>query len=246
MTKNHCPLFYTMSKYEVYNNSNGTMPHPLTSDEYGFLCNSFMIDTETLLMGYRFGIFPWENVMNIGAYFFPKKRYIIEPSKIKIHKSMRPYFKQNRFVVTVDKYFAEVVYSCRYVKRKENTTWITDQFEIMYAKLHDEGYAHSIEIWQDDGLVGGLYGVAVGNVFTGESMFSYESNASKFAMIYLAKLLQYKGFKYIDCQIYNPYLATFGGTEISDKEFLTIMRENLLAIDKMGKWEYMDYNLIGL
>jgi leucyl/phenylalanyl-tRNA---protein transferase len=235
-----------MSKYEVYNNTDGTMPHPLTADENGFLCNSLMEDTETLIMGYRYGIFPWENVMNVGAYFFPEKRYLIEPGKIKIHKSMRPYFNQNKFVVTVDQYFREVVYSCRYVKRNENTTWITDQFEIMYGKLHDQGYAHSIEVWQDDGLVGGLYGVAIGDVFTGESMFSYVSNASKFAMIYLAKLLEYKGFKYIDCQIYNPYLATFGGKDMTNLAFLNIMRENLKAKDKTGQWNYLDFTIIGL
>jgi leucyl/phenylalanyl-tRNA---protein transferase len=212
------------------------MPHPLTSDENGFLCNSLMDDTSTLLMGYRFGIFPWENLINIGAYFFPKQRYIIEPDKITVHKSMRSYFNQSKFEVTVDQYFREVVYSCRYVRRKENTTWITDQFEIMYGRLHDEGYAHSVEVWQDDGLVGGLYGVAVGDVFTGESMFSYVSNASKFAMIYLARMLHNMGFKYIDCQVYNPYLASFGGYELEGKDFLEIMRKNLLAEDRVGKW----------
>jgi leucyl/phenylalanyl-tRNA---protein transferase len=217
------------------------MPHPLTSDEDGFLCNAYMVDEETLLLGYRYGIFPWENVNNIGAYFFPKKRYVIKPSQIKIPKSMNSYFNQNKFEVTVDEYFKEVIYSCRYAKRKENTTWITDQFEIMYNLLHEKGYAHSIEVWLGNELVGGLYGVAIGKVFTGESMFSLVSNASKFAMIYLANMLQDMGFQYIDCQVFNPYLATFGGQEIDGHVFLDIMRKNLIEEDNVGTWK-----LIGL
>jgi leucyl/phenylalanyl-tRNA---protein transferase len=196
-----------------------------------------MTDAATLLTGYRYGIFPWDNFKNIGAFFFPQKRFIIEPSKIKIPKSMNVYFNQSKFKITVDENFKEIIYSCRHAKRKENTTWITDQFEIIYTQLYEKGYAHSIEVWQDDKLVGGLYGVAVGKVFTGESMFSIVSNASKFAMIYLAKLLHQLGYKYIDCQVYNPYLATFGGQEIESINFLNIMRENLKEEDLVGSWK---------
>lgn len=226
-----------MSKFQAYDNSTGIWPHPLTSDNYGFLCNTHMNDAEILLTGYRFGIFPWDNFGSLGSFFFPKKRYVIRPEEIKIPKSIKSYFNQEKFAITIDEYFPEVVYSCRYVKRKrENSTWITDQFQEVYGKLHEMGYAHSVEVWKGDYLVGGLYGVAIGKIFTGESMFSLEDNAARFALISLAKILKEWGFHYIDCQVYNHFLSSFGGNEIDGEDFFKIMKQNYFEEDKAGKW----------
>lgn len=216
------------------------MPHPLTADEQGFLCFAFMDDPEILLTAYRFGIFPWDNVDKVGAFYFPKQRYVIRPEKIKIPKSIRSYFNQQKFEVTFDGHFEKVIRSCAETRRKgQASTWISNQFIDVYVRLHQMGYAHSVEVWQNDQLVGGLYGVAVGGVFTGESMFSHVSNASRFAMISLASFLECRQFSYIDAQVYNPYVASFGGQEIDRIEFFGIMKANLLKADLAGSWGYL-------
>jgi leucyl/phenylalanyl-tRNA--protein transferase len=220
-------------------NNIGIMPHPLSNRYCGQLCFAPMLDWEVLIMCYRFGIFPWHNDGEYGAFYFPEERYIIRPNKIKIAKSIRPYLNQNRFHITVDTCFKDVMLYCKKGGiRKDKNTWITSPFLYVYNELHNQGYAHSIEVWNDDRLVGGLYGVAVGKVFTGESMFSLESNASRIALIYLAKILLSKGFEIIDCQVYNNYLASFGGETISDIAFYNIMKSNLWNEDKVGKWSF--------
>ena len=213
------------------------MPHPYVADEQGLLCYAFMDNPSTLLNCYRFGIFPWDNVDKIGAFYFPSKRYVIEPSLIKIPKSIRSYFNNTTFTVTFDTQFETVIKQCARAKRKDQaSTWISDQFIKVYTEMHLQGYAHSVEVWQEGQLVGGLYGIAVGRVFTGESMFSFTSNASRFAMISLAWFLEKYNFSLIDCQVYNPYLASFGGEEISAPVFFEHMKHNFLEPDLMGPW----------
>ena len=213
------------------------MPHPYVADEQGLLCYAFMDNPSTLLNCYRFGIFPWDNVDKIGAFYFPSKRYVIEPSLIKIPKSIRSYFNNTKFTVTFDTQFETVIKQCARAKRKDQaSTWISDQFIKVYTEMHLQGYAHSVEVWQEGQLVGGLYGIAVGRVFTGESMFSFTSNASRFAMISLAWFLEKYNFSLIDCQVYNPYLASFGGEEISAPVFFEHMKHNFLEPDLMGPW----------
>ena len=221
-------------------NSDGIMPHPLSKRYDGLLCYAPMTNWENLLLCYRYGIFPWHNVKEYGAFFFPESRYIIYPEKIKISKSIRPYLNQNKFRVTIDTCFKDVILLCKKGGiRKDKTTWITSPFLYVYNELHNQGFAHSVEVWNGDVLVGGLYGVAVGKVFTGESMFSIEPNASRIALIFLAKLLEEKGFEIIDCQLYNHYLATFGGEEISDEDFFGIMKKNFLNEDVRGSWTFL-------
>jgi leucyl/phenylalanyl-tRNA--protein transferase len=232
--------FFVCIKYMItlYDNTGVSMPHPLSSkDENGLLCIANMKNIDSLLLGYRYGIFPWESYNGNGLFYFPPKRYVIKPDKIKIPKSIKSYFNQGKFQISIDEYFDEVVYSCRHAKRKQVSTWINADFQESYNELHQRGYAHSIEVWnKKDELVGGLYGVAIGKIFTGESMFSLESNASRFAMISLGLLLNKKGFEYIDCQVYNPYLESFGGHEIDSNAFFTIMKNNLLNEDQIGSW----------
>ncbi len=215
------------------------MPHPLTArEETGFLCNTDMSNADVLLTCYRYGIFPWSSYFHYGSFYFPPKRYVIEPSKIKIQKSMRPYFNQGKFQITMDKCFREVMALCKSVRRNnDGSTWISGVFEKVYGTLHDNGYAHSVEVWKDGNLVGGLYGVAVGKIFTGESMFSLMPNASKYAMISLAKFLETNGFNYIDCQVYNNYLSSFGGVEIDSRDFFYIMKNNLKEEDNLNIWK---------
>lgn len=213
------------------------MPHPLTADDQGFLCYAFMDDARLLLSAYRFGIFPWDNIENIGAFYFPVSRYLIEPSKIRVPRSMRSYFNQHKFSLTLDLHFDTVIRNCARIKRSgQSSTWISQQFIDVYTTLHRLGYAHSVEVWHEGQLVGGLYGIAVGKIFTGESMFSLHANASRFAMISLARFLEQKGFTYIDAQVYNPYVASFGGGEVARADFYKIMKANLLNDDLMGPW----------
>lgn len=230
-------MLYHSTRVAMHNNQDGTMPHPLMADENGLLCYALMDDPETLLTCYRFGIFPWFNFGKIGAFFFPEKRYVIPPGEVKVPKSIRSFFNQNKFTVTFDTCFTEVIKACSEVKRKgESSTWISDQFLQVYSQLHQMGFAHSVEVWQQDKLVGGLYGVATGKVFSGESMFSYVSNASRFALISLARVLEKNEFSLIDCQVYNPFLESFGGEEISSKLFYNHMKKNLLQPDWCGSW----------
>jgi leucyl/phenylalanyl-tRNA---protein transferase len=233
-----------MNKNSTFDNTVGAMPHPLTADKYGFLCNADMADIDMLLMCYRFGIFPWDNQHKQGAFFFPSERYIIHPASINIAKSMRPYFNNKKFTITLDHAFEDVIRLCRDATRPNQTsTWISDQFISSYTALHQKGYAHSLEVWQEGVLVGGLYGVAVGKVFTGESMFGTVSNATKFAMISLAIVLHKLGFILIDCQVYNPFLETFGGMTIPHTHFLAHMRRNYFEEDLVGSWAKVDTNL---
>ncbi|HMS97576.1 MAG TPA: leucyl/phenylalanyl-tRNA--protein transferase [Saprospiraceae bacterium] len=230
-------MLYHSPRVILYNNQDGTMPHPYLADEHGLLCYAMMDDPTTLLHCYRFGIFPWDNVDKIGAFYFPSKRYVIEPRHIKIPKSIRSYFNNHRFTITFDTQFEMVIRQCASAKRKDQaSTWISEQFIKVYTQMFQQGHAHSVEVWQGDKLVGGLYGIAVGRVFTGESMFSHESNASRFAMISLAKFLEKHNFSLIDCQVYNPYLTSFGGQEIPAQVFFEHMKHNFLEPDLIGPW----------
>ena len=218
--------------------SHGVLPQPIKyAKPDGFVGWMDMTDLDTILDFYRFGMFPWENYQEQGAFFFPRQRYLIEPSKIKIPKSIRPYFNQNKFELSFDQAFKEVISSCKMIKRPtSNGTWISDQFIEVYTALHQLGYAHSVEVWKDDYLIGGLYGVSLGKIFTGESMFSFETNASRFALIGLAKYLTRLDFHYIDCQIRNQYLETFGGQDVEGSQFFEILRKNYFESSLVGNW----------
>ncbi len=219
----------------------GVIPHPLVySNEDGFIGWMNVMDVDQLLSYYKMGIFPWESYENLGALFFPQRRYLIKPSEIKVPKSIRPYFNQDKFRVTYDQAFKDVILGCKYVYRKGSTgTWISDEFVEIYCQLHDRGYAHSVEVWEGRKLVGGLYGVSIGRIFTGESMFSLTSNASRFALISLARKLEEFKFKYIDCQISNPYLDTFGGKDYDSTDFFKIIKSNFWAESIVGNWGRM-------
>lgn len=214
-------------------------PHPLLSDEDGFLAVGEILSVPKVLLAYQFGIFPWYNEGDPVLWWFTKPRFVLFPDKLKIHKSMRSYLNQNKFEVSFDTHFPEVIKSCKRIGRKGQLgTWISEDMEFIYNDLHVRGYAHSVEVWKEDELVGGLYGLALGKVFYGESMFSFESNASKFGFIKLVQWLRSKGFELIDCQQETKHLASLGAELIDGVAFYNYLKKNIFNSTKLEKWKY--------
>ena len=180
------------------------------------------LSEERLTYAYKNGIFPWFSQGDPIVWYCPSERMVLFPEEIKVSKSMQKVIVKNRFVITENKAFKEVIYNCKNIDRKDGFgTWITDDMEQAYINLHKKGSAKSIEIWLDNELVGGLYGLEINNIFCGESMFSVVSNASKLAFIHLVKSQKYK---LIDCQIYNNHLASLGAREVDRNTFLNILK----------------------
>ena len=195
------------------------------ADDDGLLAVGGDLSPERLLLAYKNGIFPWFNEDSMILWWSPDPRMVLFPNKIKISKSMAQVIKSNKFRITWNTQFEEVVNACSAIKRKGQAgTWITPEMKSAYLKLHQMGIAKSIEVWENDNLVGGLYGIDLGNVFCGESMFSRKSNASKFAFISLAKELQQKEYKLIDCQVHTAHLESLGAEEIPRKRFIKILK----------------------
>ena len=212
-------------------------PHPYLADGDGFLAMCDDISVERLLLAYQFGIFPWYIEGQPMWWFYTYPRCVLLPSQVKISKSMRSYFNQNKFTVTFDTHFDTIISNCQQVSRKgQSGTWITEDLKVSFNKLHKLGYAHSVEVWENDKLVGGLYGMALGKIFFGESMFAKKSNASKFALIYLCHILEEKGFRLIDCQQVTNHILRLGATTYSKEEFYTCLQENLKERNNLERW----------
>jgi len=195
----------------------------------GLLAVGGDLSTERLLLAYRSGIFPWYEGEHI-LWWCPNPRFVLFPNELVVSKSMRSVIKKETFTFTTNQAFAEVITNCKRIARKDqNSTWITDEVRNAYIELHKKGIAHSAEAWQEGELVGGLYGVRLGKVFFGESMFSNVSNASKFAFITYVQQLLKEGVKLIDCQVYTEHLESLGARMISRKEFIGIL-QNLVPI----------------
>jgi leucyl/phenylalanyl-tRNA--protein transferase len=181
------------------------------------------LSEERLLHAYQNGIFPWFSEGDPIVWYCPLERMVLFPEEVRISKSMQKIINKNDFKITENSVFKEVIYNCKNITRTDGFgTWITDDMEDAYLRLHEIGVAKSIEVWYQNKLVGGLYGLEINNVFCGESMFSFRSNASKLAFIYLAKSAKYK---LIDCQIHNDHLASLGAKEIERSRFLNILKE---------------------
>ncbi|KAA2220045.1 leucyl/phenylalanyl-tRNA--protein transferase [Maribacter flavus] len=187
----------------------------------GLLAVGGDLSPERLLLAYSSGIFPWFNEDSLILWWSPDPRMVLYPEEIRISKSMRKVIKSDNFSVTVNTCFESVVENCASIVREgQNGTWITREMKSAYLKLHERGIAKSYEVWEEGSLVGGLYGVDLGYIFCGESMFSKVSNASKVAFIRLTQDLQQQGYKLIDCQLYTDHLASLGAREISRESFL--------------------------
>ena len=199
-------------------------PVEMTSAE-GIIAFGGDLRPERLILAYQNGIFPWYNEGEPIIWYCPEDRMVLFPNELKISKSMRQLMRNNTFRITSNTAFEQVISQCQNSPRKDQLgTWITHDMKQAYLKLHELGFAKSIEVWQDDELVGGLYGIDLGHIFCGESMFSKESNTSKLAFIHLVQQLEKKQYKLIDCQVYNEHLESLGAREISRSEFLEILK----------------------
>jgi len=184
------------------------------------------LTTERLQLAYKSGIFPWFEDGEPITWWSPNKRMVLFFPEIKISKSMRNIVNKNIFTLTYNTCFKEVLKNCQQIKRAgQKGTWLTNDMIEAYCRLHEIGIAKSVEVWQNGELVGGLYGVDLGHVFCGESMFSKVPNASKFAFINLAKDLQAKNYELLDCQVYNDHLASLGCREIERNIFLAYLQK---------------------
>jgi len=213
-------------------------PHPELASADGVLAAGGDLRPERLLLAYKNGIFPWFNPGDPIIWWSPDPRFVLFPEDLRVSKSMRPYFNQKKFEVTIDTDFARVIDACAIAKREGQSggTWITESMKAGYIELHRQGYAHSIEVRKDGRLVGGLYGIALGKCFFGESMFSTVSNASKFGFITICRRLQELGFWMIDCQQPTNHLASLGGVNILRKDFLKILKRNEAEETLVGNW----------
>jgi len=192
-------------------------PHPSMSDPMGILAVGGDLSPQRILLAYTRGIFPWYQDPGPIFWWSPDPRLVLFPGEIKVSRSLARVIKKQIFTVTVDRAFGEVIRACA---RTRKETWITPRMIQAYGELHELGYAHSFESWHEGSLVGGLYGVALGRAFFGESMFSLVSDASKVALVYLARYLTDRGFEFIDCQTTTEHLKRFGAREIPRREFL--------------------------
>ena len=182
------------------------------------------LSPERLLLSYKSGIFPWFDNDEPILWWSPPERMVLFFDELKISKSMRNIINQKKFKVTFNTSFRDVILNCKKINRKDQQgTWITNDMVEAYCKLNELGIAKSVEVWENNELVGGLYGVDLGHVFCGESMFSKVSNASKFAFIALAKQLEIANYRLLDCQVYNDHLASLGCVEIDREDFLMIL-----------------------
>ena len=204
-------------------------PKPNSTSEEGIIALGGDLSEERLKLAYKNGIFPWYSEGEPIIWHCPSERMVLFPEELKISKSMRKIIKKENFTITENKAFSEVIFNCKNILRRDDFgTWITNDMEKAYVNLYEKGFAKSIEVWRfidsdqnEKELVGGLYGVDLGNgVFCGESMFSLVSNASKLAFIYL---VQNYNYKLIDCQVYNDHLASLGAREISRNDFLSFL-----------------------
>lgn len=195
------------------------------ANKEGLLAVGGDLSPERLLLAYKNGIFPWFNEDSLILWWSPDPRMVLFPEQIRVSKSMRKVLRDQTFRLTQNTCFERVMEYCATVKREQQEgTWITKEMRDAYLSLHDRGIAKSYEVWEDDTLVGGLYGVDLGTIFCGESMFSLKTNASKFAFIKLAEDLKERNYQLIDCQLYTDHLASLGAEEIPRKEFLKLLK----------------------
>jgi leucyl/phenylalanyl-tRNA--protein transferase len=193
----------------------------------GILAIGGDLSPERLLLAYKSGIFPWFEQGEPIFWWSPNPRMVLFLNELVVSKSMRNILNRNIFKVTFNQNFREVISNCQKIKRDgQNGTWITNDMIEAYCKLNELGVAKSVEVWQNDKLVGGLYGIDLGHIFCGESMFSKVSNASKVAFIALANQLKNENYKVLDCQVYNEHLESLGCREIEREEFIKILKSN--------------------
>ncbi len=210
-------MFYQLSDTEIW------FPKPELAEDDGLLAVGGDLSPERLMLAYHHGIFPWYSDESPILWYSPHERFVLFPEKLKVSSSMVKVIKSGQLKITFDTAFDEVIEACASIRRQgEKGTWITPEMRTAYINLHQSGFAHSVEVWENDILIGGLYGVVVNNVFCGESMFSKVSNASKAALIWLCRN---KEFLMIDCQVHTKHLESLGAELISRQEYLAYLNK---------------------
>ena len=204
--------------------------------ESGLLAVGGDLSPERLLAAYREGIFPWYGDGEPILWWSPDPRFVLFPNELRVSRSMRQFLKKGFVRITFDQAFREVIAACRRPRPGQNGTWITTEMRKAYAVLHDLGFAHSVEVWRQKELVGGLYGVSLGRAFFGESMFSAIPNASKAALITLIPQLQKRGFDLIDCQVETAHLTGLGARHIPRRDFCALLKQSLRHETLRGNW----------
>jgi len=213
-------------------------PDPEKASDEGIVAVGGDLSPQRLVNAYANGIFPWFSQGDPLIWWSPDPRMVLFPKKIKLSKSLQKTLKTGKFDLKVDTAFEEVISNCQSVKRKDEAgTWITEEMKTAYIELHNLGLAHSFECWQNKRLVGGLYGVSLGNAFFGESMFHKVTDASKVAFYYLSKVCLGWNIKFIDCQLPTDHLQSLGAESISRKKFLNLLSEALQFETKQGVWK---------
>lgn len=208
------------------------------SDPNGLLAAGADLSATRLLDAYRKGIFPWFSAAEPVLWWSPDPRMVLFPDEFRPSRSLRKALARNNYEVRMDTAFGEVVAACASPRRNQPGTWITPQVAKAYGVLHQQGHAHSVETWIDGALAGGLYGVALGRVFFGESMFATETNASKIAFAHLIEFLRAQRFGLIDCQMETAHLASLGARPIPREKFIPLLRELVNYPHVPGKWHY--------
>lgn len=202
-----------------------SFPDPELAEKDGLLAVGGDLSVERLLLGYCNGIFPWYNPGEEIIWWCPKERFLIFPTEIHVSRSMKKYIKKHKIEIRLNRDFKDTMHRCREKREHEEGTWIGDDMEAAYLALHKEGFAASVEAFEDGELSGGLYGVAIGRCFFGESMFSEKTNGSKTALIGLSTLLRENNFKFIDCQFYTEHLESMGGRYVDWGAYVKMLRE---------------------
>ena len=224
------PVFYLSENKQ-------TFPPPFLADQTGLLAVGGDLSVQRLITAYSAGIFPWYNDDEPILWWSPDPRLVLFPDEIHISRSLAKAIRKNVYEISVDKAFRDVITKCRDVHTETKSgTWLVDEMLDAYVLLHELGYAHSVEAWKDEELVGGLYGVSIGKCFFGESMFSTVDNSSKVAFAVFTKWLATMGFEMIDCQVATKYLSSFGAREISRKEFLGLLSKTVVKPGIIGRW----------
>jgi leucyl/phenylalanyl-tRNA--protein transferase len=205
-------------------------PNPTLAEPDGLLAVGGDLCVDRLILAYSNGIFPWYDEGDPIMWWCPKERFIIRPEKIHISHSLKKYMKKHEIHIVVNRDFSDTMHRCRMKREYEEGTWITDDMEAAYARLHREGCAMAVESEVDGVIAGGLYGVVLGKNFFGESMYSDHENGSKLALVLLAQRLQEQGFHMIDCQFHTDFLESMGGEKISYKDYMEMIKEGMLDV----------------
>jgi len=220
-----------------------TFPDPKSASSEGLLAYGGDLSPRRLLAAYSKGIFPWYSEGDPILWWSPDPRMLLYPNAFRTSKSFARTLRSGKFQVTFDTVFQEVIQYCSWVPRAgQSGTWLNQEMQEAYIALHDRGFAHSVEVWKGGTLVGGLYGIAMGKIFFGESMFSLLSDTSKVAFRALSDVLGAKGYDFIDCQMKTEHLSRLGAVEVARDSYLCQLERSLMRPGDIGKWHDFHWN----